>query len=1482
MRRITISGTLSLLFTFLLPPCAAQNVITTVAGSTWIFRGDGGPALNAPLGRLQGVAVDTAGNVYLGDRENHIVAKISPTGTLTVVAGNGINGFSGDGGPAASASLRGPEEVTLDSAGNLYIADRGNNRIRKVSPAGIITTVFGNGSSSFSGDGGPAISASGGALGVAVDSAGNLYIADDFNNRVRKVSASGIITTLAGNGSAAYSGDGGPATSAALNRPAGVAVDQQGNVYIADRSNHRIRKVSPSGTITTVAGTGANSFSGDGGPATSAALNSPEGLFVDTAGNLYIADLNNNRVRRVSPSGTISTVAGQFQGYAGDGGPATAARLFWPSAVVLDAAGNLYIADGGNNRIRSVNALGNINTIAGNGLFQFAGDGGTATSASLRTPYSVALDGTGGFYIADQDSHRVRKVAASGTISTYAGNGGLGSSGDGGPATSAQLGFPYGLVVDGSQNLFIAHDGAVRKVSAAGIMTTVGGGGGPGTIPDGSSATSGFLDNPRDVALDAAGNLYVAETLNYRIRKITPSGIISTVAGNGTAGFSGDGGSATAASLNRPQGVAVDTAGNVFISDQFNHRIRKVTPAGTISTIAGTGTSGFSGDNGPATSARLYYPLGLALDAAGNLYVADTFNQRVRRIAPNGIISTVAGTGSSGFSGDGGPATTASLNFPADVALDAAGNLYIADGGNDRIRKVLSFAPSFTVSPTSLSFSAQAGFAPAPNQFALTGNVPNLTWQASVRTQSGGNWLSISPSSGQMPATVTVSVDATTLAAGAYKGSIDVFVPAATPSLLTVTVTLTVASAQPANLSVQPAAISFQVVAGTGAPPAQALRIENTGAGTLAWTARATTVGGNWLSISPSSGTAPARVQVSASPAGLAAGSYAGSITVTSATTGQSVTVPANLLVSSPTAALLLSQNHLLFRAVEAGGSEPPQTLGVLNVGAGSVDWTAEATVPWLRVSPSSGRSDAGSSRIPQVTVSVDPAGLAAGFYVGQVRVTAAAANNSPQVVRVDTHVLAAGGRLGNVVRPTGLTFVAAAGGSSPGSQEVRVSTPESAPVEFLSQPIGGDWVTRVPDTGSATRDAPGRIVVQPDLGSLSAGIYRAALTVFTTNDGDVHPVKLLFVVLAPGTATPSVLRSDGQEAPRAAQACNPSQLLLQFASLFSSFNATVGWPTTVLVNARDDCGNPAVGGTVTLSFSSGEPTLVLTDLKNGQYQGSWRPSSPNAQAVVTARGSLGALQGEATATAAVGANPNPQGNILAQGGVLLGAGFERGPVAPGSIVSLFGQKLAPSELLASSLPLPTTLNGVRVLVGGVAAPLFYVGPGQVNAQVPVELSGERQLQVVVETNGIPSAPEPIQTSGNRPGIFTLGGTFGNQGAILIANTNRLAMPVTANVPSEPVPVGGFISIYCTGLGPTDPPVKSGEPGPATSTVKTPVTVTIGGQTATVTFAGLAPGFAGVYQVNAQVPAGLTPGNAVPVVLTQASFQSNTATIAVR
>jgi uncharacterized protein (TIGR03437 family) len=359
-------GVIVLAALFIPATCQGQGyTITTVAGggSPTSGNGDGGPATSAYIGEPIGLLLDAAGNLYIADAFN-AVRKVSPSGIISTIAGSyQLSGFSGDGGPATKAALFSPAALALDGSGNLYIADLGNNRVRKVSPGGIITTVAGGGTpASGIGDGGPAANAAlFGPAGLALDASGNLFVSEGGigGSRVRKISANGTISTVAGNGTFAFSGDGGPASSAAINEPVGIALDAAGNLYIADTSNFRIRKVSTSGIITTIAGNGTLTFSGDGGPATSAGVGEPTGITVDTAGNVYFTDPGYERVRMIDPAGVITTIAGNGQsGVSGDGGPATSAELAEPWAIIMGAGGKLYDADGGGARVRLLTPSG--------------------------------------------------------------------------------------------------------------------------------------------------------------------------------------------------------------------------------------------------------------------------------------------------------------------------------------------------------------------------------------------------------------------------------------------------------------------------------------------------------------------------------------------------------------------------------------------------------------------------------------------------------------------------------------------------------------------------------------------------------------------------------------------------------------------------------------------------------------------------------------------------------------------------------------------------------------------------------------------------------------------------------------------------------------------------------------------------------------------------------------------------------------------
>uniref|UniRef100_Q01U05 NHL repeat containing protein n=1 Tax=Solibacter usitatus (strain Ellin6076) TaxID=234267 RepID=Q01U05_SOLUE len=674
---------------------AQQYTISTVAG--------GAPpptpvaALSTSIGQPRKIAL-SGGNMYFSSGNS--VFKIDGSGTLTLVAGNSRAGFSGDGGPAVNAQLNSPQGVALDSAGNLYIADSQNNRVRKVNPQGIISTFAGNGNVSvpgFWGDSGAATDASIHLpVAIAVDSSNNVYIAASADNTVRRVTTDGIINIFAGAGYKGYYGDAGAAGLAGLTGPQDITFGPKGVLLIADTGNAVIRQVGTDGVISTVSGNAAVGISGDG-VALKLAMVSPFGVAVDSAGVIYVAELGSNRIRKIDTAGNITTAIGDgTQGFAGDGGAPNKVEMSLPTSVQVDSSGNLYFADSLNNRIRKLSG-GNVNTYAGNGIVARSGDGGAATNAQLNTPLGVAVDAAGNLYVSDTLNNLVRRVDTKGVITTFAGNGTAGFGGDGGAAASAQLNNPQGLAVDSAGNLYIAdtQNHRVRKVSG-GVMSTVAGSGTSGFAGDGGAATSAQLNAPFSVALDAAGNLYIAEFSNNRIRKVATNGNISTLAGTGVSGYSGDGGPATSAQLNGPQAVAVDGSGNVYVADTANNRVRKIGPTGLITTVAGNGIGGFSGDGGPATSAQVGNPNGLALDSVGNVFITDG-SARVRKLFISGIISTIAGGGNRGYSGDGGNAFAAQLNGPSGLAINSTGALFVADALNNAVRMLQISASGISV-----------------------------------------------------------------------------------------------------------------------------------------------------------------------------------------------------------------------------------------------------------------------------------------------------------------------------------------------------------------------------------------------------------------------------------------------------------------------------------------------------------------------------------------------------------------------------------------------------------------------------------------------------------------------------------------------------------------------------------------------------------------------------------------------------------------
>ncbi len=720
----------TLLFTFFFAGLTQCQIITTIAGGRTINR-EFAIATDLLPG---GIAFDSNDNAYISDIKRHVIYRVDgKTNVIRVIAGTGIEGYTGDGGLAIQAMVKSPGDMVMDSRGNLIFADTRNNVIRMITPAGYISTIAGNGTNIFQSNNVPATKVGLEALfSLAIDKDDNLYLPGI--NRVLKISSkTGIITTVAGNGEVGFAGDNGPAIDAKFNGVFGVACAENGDLYIADNFNFRVRKISAStGIITTVAGNGTNNMLGaEGVPATST-QSVPYSVSIDLQGIIYVTETSANRVRKIDNNNIVTTVSGKgFAEYSGDFDLAQKAGLDAPDFVAFDSKGDIYIVE--SMHVRKVTKSTNIiETIAGKiESFLYTGDGNIAAASTLYSPWGLAISEAGDIYICESDRGQVRKIDANTNLISTVLSGVLG---------------PSQIILGNENELYFAEENlhTIKKVNLttgtiqviAGSPSGIGSYGG-----DGGLAINANFWNPRGMAFDNDGNLIICDLGNHLVRKVDKTtGIVTAIAGNTIAGYAGDGGQATDANLDVPKGIAIDTNGDIYITDSGNHVIRKIEHStGIITTIAGSGVGGYSGDGGLPTSARMLLPEQLALDKINRvLYCAEYGNHLIRKIdLITNTITTFAGTGVSGYSGDFGAASAARFSSPTGIAIDKDGNVYISDSNNS-VRKVQRCLQSTTQPATTTQVYCMDGVGQSLSVSATGNEVFTYQWYSNMSPSNVG------------------------------------------------------------------------------------------------------------------------------------------------------------------------------------------------------------------------------------------------------------------------------------------------------------------------------------------------------------------------------------------------------------------------------------------------------------------------------------------------------------------------------------------------------------------------------------------------------------------------------------------------------------------------------------------------------------------------------------------------------------------------
>lgn len=1324
---------------------------------------------------------------------------------------------------AKAYPLSNPGQLFVDKDGSVYVSNY--RSVAKISPQGQATTVLrANGKWCW---GGPYVASRPNRMspfsnGVTVTEAGELYVSNWGCRMLLRVAGPQVITRVEGS----------------LPEPQFLGVHlHEGDIYATDEATHRVYRFQPSGNRILIAGNGARGNDGDGGLAVEASFNLPRAVVVGKDRSIYIADSQNYRIRRVSPDGVISNFAGTgVAGFAGDGGPAEQARLGNITALALSANGDLLIADNSNRRIRRIGVDGVIRTIAGTGRTEDAGDGGLAAQASFLSPWGVAEGPEGSIYVSDYRGHVVRRISPDGTIMHFAGL--RRDSGDGGPAVFARLVAPTKIAFDSAGNGYISeqHSGRVRKVDASGRISTL---------------IDWRFPTANTIGLLPVGDGSVLVSVGATVQRVLPGGRTEVVAGAvSEPGYSGDGGPAIKSRLQIPSGLAAGPDGSIYIADEGQHVVRRVDAEGRIETVAGTGVAGFGGDGGPAKGAQLWTPRGICLDRQGRLYIADAWNNRVRRVDPDGLITTVAGNdedvrqngvpGSVSLSpilriGDptGNQAFDTPLFSPEDVAVDEHGTLYIADYR----------AMVFSVSRSGMLRRVGGDWSGYTGPSGDGGDARQALLQArSVALDPNGNLYIVDDYNNVVR-------------------KIGGFTP----------------------FTSNPSGLVFSTVLGAPAQ-SQDITIGSSDGEERIFSAQSTA---SWLLVSPTSGTVGGAqrltMRVTALPTGRS-GYFQGRIVLTDRDTRQTTIIPVSLLVSNTPQQMKLDKTGLTFSAVTQAPTPSPQPISVLNTGIGRMDWTASASTlaggNWLTLTGTNGSSVAGTTP-PQIAVSVNPTGLAPGAYFGLVTATSPQADNAPQSAVVVLEVQPGGAQNAASVSPRGLLFPTDASASQPpANQPVQLRNFSNRAITFaatVAYPENrGSWVQLATANGSLAAGASFDLGIGVRPAGLSPGVYTATVNVRFSPDNVTQSVNVLLVV---GSGERSAAGNKEREI---AANCTARRLVPLFRTPGTSFTVSVGWPVAIEMIIVDDCGNFINTGRALVASTGGDAAVALTPIGNGRWAGTWTSNAAQpGRLSLQARIESGSppVSGEARLDGTLRENAQ-QPTIERSGLRNLANPLPETLVGTGSLVAVLGSRMAAETRRIEQGNWPSELAETRAYIAGRAVPLREVGAGRLEAVVPLGTPENTRHQLVVQRGRSYSPPEEVLVTSAAPVLLSVDGTGRNQGRIFVKEEDGTLRPADSG---RPALAGDTVVLLTTGLGETSPAVAAGQLAPADppSMVVKPLRVTIEGTEAEVLSAVLEPGEVGLYRVTITMPEGLAPSSAANVVIAVDGVESTPVTLAV-